>query len=147
MPLRGPWQHLFDVASRYVSDPIAPDDSDVDFASMSHLIQVDSIASAIGRLNDVVAAACTDVHYVCTDSEACWLGLGLGLGLGLLTLTLTLTLTRAAARGSAESRADRDAGHHARRPMDLVRLEIYARYISLTSTRHPNANLAPEPDF
>ena len=48
----GPWQALFDVASQYVSDPIAPDDPDVDFSSMSHQIQVDSIASAIGRLND-----------------------------------------------------------------------------------------------
>ena len=113
MKFGGPWSHLFDVASRYVSDPIAPDDVDVDFSSMSHLIQVDSIASAIGRLNDVVAAACTDVHYVCTDSEACWLGfeLGLGLGLGLLTLTLTLTLTptltlpsRSAVRSASMSR-------------------------------------------
>jgi len=67
----GPWLELFVVASQYVSDPNAPDDYDVDFSAMSHLIQVDSIASAIGRLNDVVAAACTDVHYVCTDSEAC----------------------------------------------------------------------------
>ena len=34
-------------------------------------IQVDSIASAIGKLSEVVAAACTDVHYVCADAEAC----------------------------------------------------------------------------